>query len=420
MLRLNLATDPAVIALWFILPVSQIAGAVLPASDSQDVTDLQIKPRLVRVLIAADVRRLRLDADGPVSVRDNNGQPLNQLPALHGVVVEAQGSVLRIGSRTCDAAEVLLTPERASLRAAVEQGDAWSAGLEYPGALRVAMNKAGTLDAINLVDIEEYVAAVVANEVWPTFDQEALRAQAVVSRTFVLYQMNRRPAGEVDLTATQSSQVYRGLRRDEVGRLAKEAAEFTRGIVLTYRDEGGVPRLFCTYYSAACGGSSQSAALLGPEGDVPPLRGGVACDYCRIAPGDAYRWGPVALETTEVLSRLRGRFAELSDVTSIRAIEAVQTTNSGRPVTWRVIGAAGEQYDFLAERLRLAIDGGVIRSTDCRIRVADGRVIFENGKGYGHGLGLCQWGMQGQALEGRRAGQILTYYFPGASLTRVY
>jgi len=52
--------------------------------------------------------------------------------------------------------------------------------------------------------------------------------------------------------------------------------------------------------------------------------------------------------------------------------------------------------------------------------VTEQHVIFEDGHGFGHGLGLCQWGMQGQALEGKRAGEILRYYYPGSKLTRAY
>jgi len=74
----------------------------------------------------------------------------------------------------------------------------------------------------------------------------------------------------------------------------------------------------------------------------------------------------------------------------------------------------------LAERFRLAVGPTVVRSTDCRIRVSGDEVIFENGKGYGHGLGLCQWGMQGLAQSGKHAAEILRFYYPGSKLTRVY
>jgi len=297
--------------------------------------------------------------------------------------------------------------------------DDWSPGNRYPGTLRVILRENGHLDVINAVDVERYVACVVANEVWPTFETEAYRAQAIASRTFVLYQMRRRNTAVFDVVATQSSQVYRGIRTDGTGRRANEAARYTQGIVLTYR-EGSEDRLFCAYYSAACGGMSQSAAIFGPENDIGPLSGGVRCDYCKIAPGKTYRWGPVRLTKQEVRSRLVAAYPKLTLPGRIRDITVIERTPSDRPVLLQITGAGGKHIDMLAERFRLAMGGSEIRSTDFSLRVTEQHVIFEDGHGFGHGLGLCQWGMQGQALEGKRAGEILRYYYPGSKLTRAY
>jgi stage II sporulation protein D len=277
----------------------------------------------------------------------------------------------------------------------------------------------GSLSVINEVDIERYAACVAANEIWPDFATEAFRAQAIVTRTYVLYHMLRRPDATYDVVATQGSQVYRGIREDTVGRRASEAAKYTRGLVCTYREDGH-DRIFCTYYSAACGGLSQSAAKLGAEGDIEPLSGGVRCDYCRIAPGQTYRWGPARISAEDVLAKLTVRYAEMVGLGRITAITPLEKTPSGRSVTLRITGSSGASRDLLAERFRLAVGSNTVRSTDCKIRVTEGEVIFEDGKGFGHGLGLCQWGMQGQALEGRTAAEILRYYYPGSRLTRVY
>jgi stage II sporulation protein D len=75
---------------------------------------------------------------------------------------------------------------------------------------------------------------------------------------------------------------------------------------------------------------------------------------------------------------------------------------------------------MLAERFRQAIGASLMRSTDCSIKVTGGSVIFENGRGFGHGLGLCQWGMQGMAIAGKQAGEILRHYYPGVRLARVH
>ena len=119
------------------------------------------------------------------------------------------------------------------------------------------------------------------------------------------------------------------MRTDGPGRGAAEAARDTRGNVCTWRDDGE-DRLFSTYYSAVCGGMSQSAAIFGKGDEVPPLRGGVACDYCKIAPDQTYRWGPVRLSCDDVVSRLVSRYPKLVSLGGIRAIDSIDPSPAAR------------------------------------------------------------------------------------------
>ncbi len=413
--------------------------------------------RPVRVTVVSNAIRVRISGEKPIQMIGADGaerHPDVRLGSSHAIEIRySEKEGIRFGEWMSHDTEAVLDPGPGGTIRLSSPGPArfdpgppgvarvdsawppqdtrWSAEAEYAGMLRVLVSQAGLLNVINLIDVEEYVAGVVASEVWPTFHIEALRAQAIAARSYVLYQMNRRNQADADLSATQSSQVYRGRRDDDLGRKSRDAAAYTRGIVLTYLDENGRDQLFCAYYSSACGGASQSASIFEPEGDraspginrpcrVPPLRGGVQCDYCRIAPGDAYRWGPVRIPMSEVLSRLTSRFPEFADLNGISSIESVESTPYGRPITVQISDSGGASRDLLAERFRLAIDGSLIKSTDFRVRVHRNEVIFDNGKGFGHGLGLCQWGAQGQALKGRPAGDILRYYYPDARLTRVY
>lgn len=383
--------------------------------------DVSTPLRSVRVLIAAGVTRLRVRAESALSVRDNARKALGSFDSLDWTVVapEDPGEV-RVGAHSWPTPSLWIEPvDHGPLAVSVEQNGEWSDEVPYPGALRVVVRKEGGLDGINHVDVERYVACVTAVEVWPTFDVEAYRAQAIVARTYVLYQMMRRQDAAFDVSATQGSQVYRGIRADGSARRASAAVRHTHGLVLMWMDHGQ-DRLFCTYYSAACGGRSQSAAIFGSEGDIEPLAGGVPCDYCSIAPGPSYRWGPVHLSKDRIRSKLVGRHPELKSLGRIRRIEVSERTPSGRPVTLRILGSRGDPYEMLAERFRLIVAPNEVRSTDFQMRDAGGEVVFEHGRGFGHGLGLCQWGMQGQSLQGRRAGEILRYYYPGSRLTRAY
>lgn len=379
--------------------------------------------RDVRVLIASGIERIRLRADGVLAVVDDNNVSLHTQTADNWIIASPDDSQrIRFGDVLLPTRDVVLRPEPPGLTTlSIRREDDWSAEHHYPGTLRLLVRDDGRLNVINVVDIERYVGCVVANEVWPSFDKEAYRAQAIAARTFILFHMKRRSRAAFDVSATQRSQVYRGVGTDGASRRAAEAVNETSGIVLTWR-EGDEDRLFCTYYSAACGGMSQSAAIFGPDNDIAPLSGGVRCDYCKIAPGQTYRWGPVRIDKEEIRSRLVSAYPELVSLGRIRSVEVLERTAEPgrRPLRIRITGRDGESHDMLAERFRLAIDGSEIRSTDFSLRVTRREVIFENGQGFGHGLGLCQWGMQGQALKGKQAGEILRYYYPGARLTRVY
>ena len=290
----------------------------------------------------------------------------------------------------------------------------------YPGALRLlSAEPIGVFDVVNVVEVEQYTACVVVHEVWPTFTDAAMRAQAIASRTFVLYQMGRRDSQPYDVSSTQGSQVYRGLRDDALGRRAEAATRDTRGVVCTVETETG-PRLFCAYYSAACGGVTQSAAIFGPESDVAPLSGGVRCDHCRGAPPGYFRWGPIRMNRDAALDRLAVRFEEARAIDRIAHVQSLEQSAGGRAVSLRVTGENGAAFDVLAERLRLALGGGDIRSTAFDSRLDGDNLVFENGRGFGHGLGLCQWGAQGLSLLGKSTAEILHFYYPGMHLARAY
>ena len=126
------------------------------------------------------------------------------------------------------------------------------------------------------------------------------------------------------------------------------------------------------------------------------------------------------LSLRDVFSRLCERYPDLAELRSIRSIAPAELTRFGRPLTLKITGTAGTPHEILAERFRLAVGPNAIKSTDCNMKSDGSDIVFEDGKGYGHGLGLCQWGMQGQALEGKKAAEILRYYYPGSRLARVY
>ncbi len=390
-------------------------------TEPEPVTEEPTPLRPVRVLLGSALATLRFSADRRVTITDGDAGRVAVSDGEDWHLVEAvEGGGVRVDGNDYLSDVIELTSGLSgSIRVSLRGADGWDEPRTYPGRLRLTPGDDGTLRLLNLVDVDRYVASVVAHEVWPSFATEAYRAQAIVARSFVVYQMRRRAKSSYDVSATQASQVYRGIREDKVGRRAAKATKYTRGIVCTWRN-GGEDKLFSTYYSAACGGVSQSASIFGKADDVPPLRGGVRCDYCKIAPGETYRWGPVRISTDEVFSRLTDRYPEMASLGGISSIAIIKRTAAGRPVDVRIDGLSGESRELMAERFRLALGSMRVRSTDFKVRATTSEVVFTNGKGFGHGLGLCQWGMEGQAVLGKKAGAILRHYFPGCRLTRIY
>ncbi len=384
--------------------------------------DFTLRLRPVRVLIHSDAECVWIGAEHEIIVRDERGRALATLPPDRRPLRAGSGSgdPFRFGTNSFAATELLLTESGDGPLTVSENGtDAARSERRFAGTLRVRRRGDDHLDVVNEVDIEPYVASVVASEVWPTFDPEAVRAQAIAARTYVVYQMMRREQHPFDVATTQGSQVYRGVRDDDIGRRAADAARYTRGVLCTYGDSG-TQRVFCAYYGAACGGLSQPAAIFGADGDIAPLAGGVTCDYCKIAPADVYRWGPVRLSKEELSRRLGAKYPEVAALDGIRRLDVIERTPTGRPTMLRLLGRDGRTYDLLAERFRHAVGPTEIRSTDFQLRDQGSDVVFDHGRGFGHGLGLCQWGSQGQARVGRHACDILRHYYPGAKLTKGY
>ena len=382
---------------------------------------IEAEPR-VRIQLVRSAPRIRIQSDHQVVATGEVSDAPWSLDVSDWLIIQPAGrSNILLDDRTFPAGQVTIRPlgDAGAIRLSEFKSTGWSLPREYPGEISISITEDGSLEAINLVGVERYVACVVAEETLPGFEEEALRAQAIAARTYVLDQAMRRKRARYDVSATEASQVYRGLRSDNAAVLAAAATKYSRGIVCTAVREGE-PRLFTAYYHAVCGGVTQSADIFGDIDPQGPLRGGVRCNHCEIAPSETYRWGPVTLHRKEVLRRLVARYPKYASLRTIRNIVIVEKAAGGRARTIRIVGSAGKHEELLAERFRLAIGSRKVPSAHCDIRLNGATVIFENGRGFGHGLGMCQWGSQGQALKGKTAAEILRFYYPGATLTRAY
>jgi stage II sporulation protein D len=378
---------------------------------------------MIRVLLDSGVPRLFLAVDGPFEIRHGT-QVLHKGGQLPRTLVEAVGGPqprLRIGALTLPGDEILIVPHRAGALLVFADGSPGSSShRRYDGYAVVSAAGRG-VDLVNVVSLERYLSGVLEGELYPSFHFEAFRAQAIAARTYALYEMNTvGRKRDYDVRATEASQVYEGLDGVKKGSKSQLAVEETRGVVCTWQFSGG-RKIFPTYYSSACGGMTENVSSCLPYPTIKPLSGGVRCEFCRAgASKGAYRWGPVVLSKAEVTTKLTGRLPQYRDLGQISQVDVLELTPTGRPLTLGLTGDSGRRGTIRAYDFRLAMGGHTVRSTHCRILDRGGSFEFTNGQGFGHAVGMCQWGAQGQAEQGRKAGDILRFYYPGCTFVRAY
>jgi stage II sporulation protein D len=234
-----------------------------------------------------------------------------------------------------------------------------------------------------------------SNERWPI---ETLKAQAVASRTYAAYQRTISGTRPFHILASVAHQMY-------AGRVVSEspawiAVRETAGQVLHWEGE-----LFPAFYHTESGGWTEDPRTVFAARNMPGLKA-VRCEFSAGSPH--YYW------------QLDLRLADLSEVLrrndvgvgAVTAVDVAERTPSLRAVTLLVRGTQGT-VRVRGNDLRRMVGYDTLKSTLFAVAV-DGEFARFSGRGYGHGVGLCQWGAKGMAEQGYNARQILEFYYPGA------
>ncbi len=264
--------------------------------------------------------------------------------------------------------------------------------------------KAETLEKLS---VEEYLPAVLAGEMAGDWPMEALKAQAILARTFVLQfvsQKKSRYEGADISTDIEEAQAYNA---SGVNDRIREAVKETRGMVL---NAGG--ELPYAWFHAHSGGlTARAKEGLDYEKDEPGYTQCVKGMENDEAPPEAANW-EAAFTMDEVIAATRDAGAKVDKVESI-AIG--QRGESGRATTLLISGK-----EVSAPAFRIAIGSTKMRSCLLEsLRVEDGQVKMR-GRGYGHGVGMSQWGAYAMARAGKTAEEIVTHYFAGVTLDQAW
>ena len=286
----------------------------------------------------------------------------------------------------------------------------------YRGYLRMRVfEDEHGFEAVNHVPLESYLFGVVGAEMQSYWEPEALKAQAVSSRTYCLYTKDRFGRNRTwDMTQSESTQVYGGLNAETA--IIRQVIKETSGQILVCPNAEGQEVVFPAYYSSSCGGHTEAAEnVFG--GDPLASLCGVECRFCAdVARRSHFYWKPVSFQMMEISQKLLQRYPTLNKLEEITDFKIVKLGYKSRIVRVQLIGINGKTDTLRGEDFRLSLDptGRKIRSAISVIERQGDTVIFQNGLGFGHGVGLCQCGAQGMARQGKTYKQILDHYFPSS------
>jgi len=376
-----------------------------------------LESRMIRVRLLAGVDQVSFTASMPplyYSSADPTQRYLN-LPTGTAVPVYLSASGWICGRARLGQGQLVFRPARV--------GSLAVDGKTYRGQYRLVPQGGNRFDVINDVELDDYLKGVVGSELYPDWQPAAYRAQAIVARTYALYEKQTAPERHWDVWGDERSQAYRGLGGENPKSVA--AVEATRGIVVVYGPAGD-EHIFKAFFASCCGGVTQNVTDAFPnEAYVPVLSAQVVGGVCNIS--NRFNWGPVIISREELTRRIRqwsvahGR----GEIGLIQSVVIEKRNAGGRPTLFGVVDVRGRKYLLNCEDFRVAANTGArgieFYSSYVENIINDSdRIRFVGGHGFGHGVGMCQWCAEARARMGISAEDIVRYSYPGAKLVRAY
>ena len=337
----------------------------------------------MRVAVTEGRDRVAVGSSTPAVVKTMAGQSVGQIPQGQSVMVTTEGGALKLADWRDQAFWVEPTSD-----GYIFINDAW-----YRGRVLVVPN-GGKVTAVNWVDLESYLYSVLGAEMPASWPQEALKAQAVAARSYALNRRDRSLAEPFDVGSTTAHQVYKGLASEAPSTIS--AVNATRGQVLTHNG-----RVIEAVFHSSSGGHTENVEDVWQQ-PLPYLRS--VPDFDQDAP--VFRWSET-FSASQFQQRVTG-------IGRLQAVATERVTPRGRVVSMRLQGSQGSRT-LTGTQLRQALG---LRSTLFSVSIQGDTIRFD-GRGFGHGLGMSQWGARGLALQGYSYPQILGHYYQGTVLSLI-
>ncbi|BAY24396.1 SpoIID/LytB domain-containing protein [Calothrix sp. NIES-2100] len=340
---------------------------------------------ILRIAIERNVNQVKVGSSTTATVKDGTGRTLGQLPAMSSFYAQAVG-----GGVALDKWQSGLFWIEPTGKGFVYIGDRW-----FRGRTLVVPTEKG-LTAVNWVDTEEYLYSVIGGEMDAQWPQEALKAQAIAARTYALYERERQRSNPIyDLGDSPDRwQIYKGVSSETPTTYA--AVDATAGQVLTYQN-----KIILSVFHACSGGHTENVEDVWGSKE-PYLR--AVQDYDQNIK-----------ECNWVKTFSSGEISSISGVGNVTdmIVEARSPFQSVKVL--KIIGDRGTKT-LQGEEVRTALR---LKSTRFNVsKGADGSFILQ-GLGYGHAIGMSQWGAYNLARRGANHLQILGHYYQGVALTPI-
>ena len=293
--------------------------------------------------------------------------------------------------------------------------------LKFAGGLKFIV-EGDKIRAVNLVGMEDYLLSVISSEMKSSASPELLKAHAVISRSWLIARMEDHSAHELfDVCADDHCQRYQGLTM-AVGDNVRTAIDETWGQVLRYQGQ-----LCDTRYSKCCGGKTELFSTCWEDIDYPYLQcvddpwcdcendeilAQVLNDYDQQTK-DFHDW-TVRYEPAELAALVRERTG--IDFGEVLALEDIERGPSGRIKYLRIVGSKRSEVIGKELKIRRALSPSHLKSSAFSVERDPAGAFVLRGRGWGHGVGLCQIGAAVMAARGHDYRQILQHYYPGTDV----
>jgi len=347
----------------------------------------------IRVAILTDAKEFHLSVRGNFKVVSLPGEKvLSTWYSLPRSVITSAENGIKIAKQEYPVARIKIIPQKDSSINVDNR--------RYRGEIDIIQNANKSLTVINTVDVEDYVRGILYHEISHRWPLEAIKAQAVAARTYAFYRIKNNKKNLFDVTDDIYSQVYGGSTSERYR--TNLAVERTKGLVMIYNND-----VLPAYYHATCAGMTEDAVQLWKT-NLAPLKG-VVCSFCANSPH--FRWKK-NFRSKDVQDKLNAKGYLLG---LIKEIIVEKRNKSDRIETLKIVTRDNQEVVISGKDFRDIIGPNLVRSNNYAVFMK-GYYFDLIGKGWGHGVGLCQWGAKEMAHERYLFEEILKFYYPGVKI----